>query len=385
MYSDRTKGAIGVASKPIRSYGSRGNIAGPMPYTTEQLYNIPDGYMSSPERSGASRGAYEEPYYSQYGTRSATVTPIIDEEQGDISIADDQYAMYGVKNVGRIPRVPPNQMYDHTRSEDLHRIRVEHMERQLANLTGLVQKALTQNPQLPLVNNSPNILNIPGQYRNDKSVSFEKSVSFSDDIQGVPKSHSPQHSERDRLKPPPPPKPLVMIAGNQYRTDLTLAPEVYNQLRGLQKKAMDLRTEVRTLRRLTQTQAVAVREDIKDTFMRIRATLLSNSGFVWGQGDKERTNLTREEEIYKQEVIRLEKDLADLESSVEGLRGEVINRRTRVNMVAVEDMALVLSRARLSWIISGIAPRNPSTPKSRSFSVKPSLSLRCGSQCYNKG
>uniref|UniRef100_A0A6E8VKW7 Actin interacting protein 3-like C-terminal domain-containing protein n=1 Tax=Anopheles coluzzii TaxID=1518534 RepID=A0A6E8VKW7_ANOCL len=366
MYSDRTKGAIGVASKPIRSYGSRGNIAGPMPYTTEQLYNIPDGYMSSPERSGASRGAYEEPYYSQYGTRSATVTPIIDEEQGDISIADDQYAMYGVKNVGRIPRVPPNQMYDHTRSEDLHRIRVEHMERQLANLTGLVQKALTQNPQLPLVNNSPNILNIPGQYRNDKSVSFEKSVSFSDDIQGVPKSHSPQHSadtkppkpaiksstlprtssqERDRLKPPPPPKPLVMIAGNQYRTDLTLAPEVYNQLRGLQKKAMDLRTEVRTLRRLTQTQAVAVREDIKDTFMRIRATLLSNSGFVWGQGDKERTNLTREEEIYKQEVIRLEKDLADLESSVEGLRGEVINRRTRVNMVAVEDMALVLSRA----------------------------------------
>ncbi|XP_061519526.1 coiled-coil domain-containing protein AGAP005037 isoform X3 [Anopheles gambiae] len=389
MYSDRTKGAIGVASKPIRSYGSRGNIAGPMPYTTEQLYNIPDGYMSSPERSGASRGAYEEPYYSQYGTRSATVTPIIDEEQGDISIADDQYAMYGVKNVGRIPRVPPNQMYDHTRSEDLHRIRVEHMERQLANLTGLVQKALTQNPQLPLVNNSANILNIPGQYRNaeatgdgtvctrekppklgkstcHKSVSFEKSVSFSDDIQGVPKSHSPQHSadtkppkpaiksstlprtssqERDRLKPPPPPKPLVMIAGNQYRTDLTLAPEVYNQLRGLQKKAMDLRTEVRTLRRLTQTQAVAVREDIKDTFMRIRATLLSNSGFVWGQGDKERTNLTREEEIYKQEVIRLEKDLADLESSVEGLRGEVINRRTRVNMVAVEDMALVLSRA----------------------------------------
>lgn len=27
----------------------------------------------------------------------------------------------------------------------------------------------------------------------DKSVSFEKSVSFSDDIQGVPKSHVPQH------------------------------------------------------------------------------------------------------------------------------------------------------------------------------------------------
>lgn len=38
--------------------------------------------------------------------------------------------------------------------------------------------------------------------------------------------------------------------------------------------------------------------------------------------------------------------MADLEGSVEVLRGEVINRRTRVNMAAVEDMALVLSRAR---------------------------------------
>jgi hypothetical protein len=37
------------------------------------------------------------------------------------------------------------------------------MERQLANLTGLVQKALTQNPQAPVVN--PNYLGVPGQYR----------------------------------------------------------------------------------------------------------------------------------------------------------------------------------------------------------------------------
>lgn len=103
---------------------------------------------------------------------------------------------------------------------------------------------------------------------------------------------------------------------------------------------------MRTLRRLAQTQAVAVREDIKDSFMRIRATLLASSSNSWGQGDQEKTRISREEELYKQEVIRLEKDLGDLESSVEGLRGEVINRRTRVNMSAVEDMALVLSRAR---------------------------------------
>lgn len=108
-----------------------------------------------------------------------------------------------------------------------------------------------------------------------------------------------------------------------------------------------MRMEMRTLRRLSQAQAVAVREDIKDAFMGIRATLMaSSSGTYWGQGDAEKTRLSREEEMYKQEVIRLEKDLSDLESSVEGLRGEVINWRTRVNMTAVEDMALVLSRAR---------------------------------------
>lgn len=39
---------------------------------------ILDGYMSSPERGTRS---YEEPYYSQYGTRGNSVTPIIDEEQ----------------------------------------------------------------------------------------------------------------------------------------------------------------------------------------------------------------------------------------------------------------------------------------------------------------
>lgn len=153
-------------------------------------------------------------------------------------------------------------------------------------------------------------------------------------------------AERDRVKPSQQPTSKQIVNSHvSYRPDLALAPEVYNHLRGLQKKAKDLRTEVRTLRRLSQAQAIAVREDIKDTFMRIRATLLANSETYWGNDDQDKQRLSRDEELYKQEVIRLEKDLSDLESSVEGLRGEVINRRTRVNMAAVEDMALVLSRA----------------------------------------
>ncbi|XP_016990984.1 coiled-coil domain-containing protein CG32809 isoform X2 [Drosophila rhopaloa] len=363
-------------------------------YSSERNKVSMDGYTSSPERG--SRGNYEEPYYSQYGTRGTVVAPIIDEEQSDGTMTEDQYALYGIKVGPGLNRLAHrgNQIYDPTRPEDLHRIRVEHMERQLANLTGLVQKALVnQNPQIaPLAvpTLDPNYLVVPTQMQANgsgdelyirekapklgknscqKSVSFEKSVSFSDDIQGIPKSHNPLHTadtkptkpaiksstlprtssqERDRLKPPPPPKPIVLAQTTHpsYRADIALAPEVYNHLRGLQKKAKDLRMEVRTLRRLSQAQAVAVREDIKGTFMRIRATLLASSGSFWDhQGDQDATRISREEELYKQEVIRLEKDLSDLEGSVENLRGEVINRRTRVNMTAVEDMALVLSRA----------------------------------------
>lgn len=91
------------------------------------------------------------------------------------------------------------------------------------------------------------------------------------------------------LKPVPATKGLN-FAVNQYPAHLTLAPEVYNHLRGLQKKAKELRTEVRTLRRLAQTQAMAVREDIKDSFIRIRATLLAGGGNLWGQGDQERVS-----------------------------------------------------------------------------------------------
>jgi len=57
---------------------------------------------------------------------------------------------------------------------------------------------------------------------------------------------------------------------NLMPADLQLTPEMYNQLRGLQKKAKDLRQEVRNLRRMSQAQAHSVRETIRDTFLKIR-------------------------------------------------------------------------------------------------------------------
>ena len=45
---------------------------------------------------------------------------------------------------------------------------------------------------------------------------------------------------------------------------------MYNQLRGLQKKARDLRQEARSLRRMSQAQAHAVKETVRDTYIKIR-------------------------------------------------------------------------------------------------------------------
>ncbi|XP_050302818.1 coiled-coil domain-containing protein AGAP005037 isoform X4 [Anthonomus grandis grandis] len=384
----------GAPAKPQRVYsagaGSRSSSADGAPRPPERFvpfqrptnpHYIPDGYMSSPERGSR----YEDPYYSQYGTRSGSITPVIDEEISDTELLDESYSLYGVKVApGAPPRTAPRSGFPAPAGVpyDATRLRVENMERQLANLTGLVQKALTQ----------PSTLQIPGRdgYRDDtylrtegkapklgksgchKSVSFEKSVSFSDEPPDMnsPKQHSPQHAadqkptkpaiksstlprtssqERDRLKPAPPPKP-ASLSPSQYDSriyrDLQLTPEMYNQLRGLQKKAKDLRAEVRNLRRMSQAQAHSVKETIRDTFIKIRAMLLAGGEQVWQAGmDQERVRLTREEDLYKQEMLRLEKDLGELESTVEELRGNVINRKTRVNMSDVENMALILSKS----------------------------------------
>lgn len=43
--------------------------------------------------------------------------------------------------------------------------------------------------------------------------------------------------------------------------------------------------------------------------MRYRAMLLSGGDAAWSAGDAEKVRLSREEDLYKQEMLRLEKDL----------------------------------------------------------------------------
>ncbi|XP_063857121.1 coiled-coil domain-containing protein AGAP005037-like isoform X2 [Scylla paramamosain] len=133
----------------------------------------------------------------------------------------------------------------------------------------------------------------------------------------------------------------------QNSTDLRLSPEVYNQLRVLQKKAKELRTDVRNLRKTSQANALTMKELLRDTISKITSVLQSNEeSLLQGTSDAERARIQREEASYRQDMNKLDKDLCDLELKVEELRNNVINRRLRVNMSDVENMALILSRSR---------------------------------------
>ena len=72
-------------------------------------------------------------------------------------------------------------------------------------------------------------------------------------------------------------------------------------------------------------------------------------------------NLRRKEEraLLPQSIIeKLAPDFSELETQVEELRSNVINRRCRVNMSNVESMALVLSKA--SKTVADLKNRFPS-------------------------
>ncbi|XP_065289122.2 coiled-coil domain-containing protein AGAP005037-like isoform X10 [Dermacentor albipictus] len=284
--------------------------------------------------------AYEEPFYggdaaAAYGSRSGSATPIIDEEA---------------------------------------RMRVEYMERQLASLTGLVHKALAAgtSPRQP----SHLIPTRDTDVAPEKDRSAEKptkpaikglrSHSISDDYSGVT-SAIPDKDGRPS-KPAPPPKPASLSCALESRQhssspakEIHFNAEACSQLQLLRKQTKDLRLEVRNLRRMTQSQAVTAREMIRETCLKIKV-MLAAVQVGEDQVCAERLRVSREEDLYRQDVTRLEKDLSDLESQVEELRGNVINRRCRVNMSNVESMALVLSRA--SKTVADLKARFPNLQES---------------------
>ncbi|XP_040359246.1 coiled-coil domain-containing protein AGAP005037 isoform X15 [Ixodes scapularis] len=273
-------------------------------------------FLSSPERRmdhqrslpATFNSAYEEPFYGdqdQLGSRSGSATPIIDEEA---------------------------------------RMRVEYMERQLASLTGLVHKALAAGTSPRQPSHLIPTRDTDGPPEKDRSDEVRLAEH---DVQ----KHPFKDKDGRPSKPAPPPKPASLSGALDSRQhssspakEVHFSPEVCSQLQHLRKQTKDLRLEVRNLRRMTQAQTVTAREMIREVCLKIKV-MLAAVQVGDDQVCAERLRVSREEDLYRQDVTRLEKDLSDLESQVEELRGNVINRRCRVNMSNVESMALVLSRA----------------------------------------
>lgn len=97
--------------------------------------------------------------------------------------------------------------------------------------------------------------------------------------------------------------------------------ETYTQLRLLQRNARDLRSEMRSLRRLSQAQLSAVKEAVRDTIQIMKKTFFIHSDIITNAlmedgpspVDISLRNIHRQEENYQKEMKQLETDLRSVE------------------------------------------------------------------------
>jgi hypothetical protein len=131
---------------------------------------------------------------------------------------------------------------------------------------------------------------------------------------------------------------------------LMMDPGLYNQLRGLQRSARDLRQEVKVLKRLTQLQSMAMKDLVQDTYLKLReaciAFAMSQNGALSGNAfDLELWRVAQDEEIFQKELNELVRSISHLEAKVEETRSGVINKKNKIHLSDMENMALILSKS----------------------------------------
>jgi hypothetical protein len=230
----------------------------------------------------------------------------------------------------RFSALPGGRYYPRPESTEEAKARMMHMEAQLSQLTGMVEKAL-KNKKL-----------------GKKTVSFDRAVQFSDDPQ-------PQQGilVTNKLKQQQP-----LAAG--LHNHIVVNPgqsgdhpdQLYLNLRRLHRSARDLKQEVKVLRRLTQLQSMAMKDLVQDTYIKLREACIS---FSTSQSapilaanssghDPELWRLAQDEETFTKELNELVQSIGQLEAKVEETRSGVINKKNKISLVDVESMAFTLSR-----------------------------------------
>nr|KAG5707607.1 hypothetical protein BaRGS_030989 [Batillaria attramentaria] len=111
----------------------------------------------------------------------------------------------------------------------------------------------------------------------------------------------------------------------------------------VQQRLKELRKEMQTLRRMEQLNQEAIRDAFSDTLIKIKRVMGSVPGAETQVLRHQRVEANTLIQTYMADKERIEKELSDLETSVEELREDVIARRCRVNVSDVEGFALLLS------------------------------------------
>ena len=222
--------------------------------------------------------------------------------------------------------------------------RMIHMEAQLSQLTGIVEKAL-KNKKL-----------------GKKTVSFDKSVTYSDDSPPQPTGILTNSAKRQQQLQQQQQQQVHQSSHHHHHhqhnhvyhpveeANLMMDPGLYNQLRGLQRSARDLRQEVKVLKRLTQLQSMAMKDLVQDTYLKLReaciAFAMSQNGALSGNAfDLELWRVAQDEEIFQKELNDLVRSISHLEAKVEETRSGVINKKNKIHLADVENMALILSKS----------------------------------------
>ena len=206
--------------------------------------------------------------------------------------------------------------------------RMMHMEAQLSQLTGMVEKAL-KNKKLAT---------------GKKQVSFDKTVTFNDDqppsILTTSKRHQAQKQHHHHHH---------QQQQQQQQQQLVQSVETYGQLKRLHRTTRELKQEVRVLRRLTQLQSMAMKDLVQDTYLKLKEACINFSSQNIGGPEAsaeslEHWRLAQDEDVFARELTDLIHGIADLESRVEEVRSGVINKKNKILLSDVETMAIALSK-----------------------------------------
>ncbi|XP_040572827.1 uncharacterized protein [Lepeophtheirus salmonis] len=254
---------------------------------------------------------------SALGERSKTLGPGFMrgyERNNFVSSPDGNFGISDQIPRSRFSTIPEGRYYSGPGSTEEAKARMMHMEAQLSQLTGMVEKALK---------------NKKASGGTKKTVSFEKSVTFSDD----------------------PPPSILSTSKRPTQTSVMPMNTLHSQLGILQKSTRELRQEVRVLRRLTQLQSMAMKDLVQDTYLKLKEACIVFSGSVLVGSDsgssedtEERLRITQDDEVFSNELNALLTHLSTLEVRVEEMRSGVIAKKNKISLQDVENMAISLSK-----------------------------------------